>query len=353
MMISRTLLRAVVTVAFAGAILLSLLTPMAPASAADDPADPTVTWSVRPADEFGPDGRAWVERELEPGETTTEHMAIVNLGASPVTFAISGADGYFTRTGRFNMLASGEESTGAGTWIEVPSTVTIDAGATAVIPFQVAVPADATPGDHAAGVAASIRSQSASEGNAVTVESRVGFRVMVRVAGEVLPELSLSATGEYVTAWNPLDPGSVIVRGTFRNSGNVRIEAAGRVVWGDKVFFANGMKADTVTELLPGDERDLEFRVSGVSPFGPLSVPMSVESSIILPDGSREELPAQTETILVWAIPWPQLLVVLAGILIIGGVVWRGRQRQREVDSLVTAAREEGRREALTKEVAE
>lgn len=341
----RSLSRVAVFAASVLAALAPLIGPTSSATADDDPGQ-TVSWSVRPADESGPDGRAWSELELDPGETTTERMAVVNLGESAVTFSLTGADGYFTRSGRFNMLPSGEESTAAGTWIDIPASVTVEPGATAVVPFRVVVPADATPGDHAAGVAASIRSEGSAEGNSVGVESRVGFRVMVRVAGEVEPALDVSASGDYVTAWNPLDPGAVVVRYTLRNAGNVRLETAESVQWNGRTFTAQAADDGAGTELLPGDERVMEIRVDGVWPLGPLSVPLAVEQAVILPDGSRDAIPATEEVVGVWAVPWPQLLVLLAVGLIVGGLVWRGRRRRREVETLVNAAREEGRREA-------
>lgn len=309
--------------------------------------DQTVSWSVRPADESGPDGRAWVELELEPGETTTERMAVVNLGESAVTFSLASADGYLTDSGRFTMLPSDEKSTESGTWITLPSTVTVEPGATAVVPFRVEAPKDATPGDHAAGVAASIRSEGTSGGTAVGVESRVGFRVMVRVSGDVRPALEVGAVGEYLTEWNPLDPGTVVVRYTLHNSGNVRLESSGAAEWNGRTFPGETAEHATDTELLPGDERTVEVRLPGVWPLGLLSVPLSVERSVILPDGSRERIDPVSQTVSVWAVPWPQLLVLLAVGLVLGGTLIRRRGRRREVEKLVDAAREAGRRDAL------
>ncbi|WP_341976732.1 DUF916 domain-containing protein [Microbacterium sp. LWO13-1.2] len=327
-------------VACAAAVLAAAIAPAVWSTSASADDDQTVTWSVRPADESGPDGRAWAELELEPGETTTERMAVINLGDSAVTFSLASADGYLTESGRFNMLPSDEKSTRAGTWITLPSTVTVEPGATAVVPFLVEVPKNATPGDHAAGVAASIRSEGASEGAAVGVESRVGFRVMVRVAGDVAPGLEVHGAGEYITEWNPLNPGTVVVRYTLHNSGNVRLESSSAVEWNGRT-----VSGETV-ELLPGDDRAVELHLRDVWPLGLLSVPLSVERAVVLPDGSREHIGPVMQTVSVSAIPWPQLLVLLSLVLMVGGMAFRGRRRRRQVETLVNAAREAGRREA-------
>jgi hypothetical protein len=96
-----------------------------------------------------------------------------------VTLRISAADGYFQENGRFSMLPSDKESVDAGLWIEVQDEVTVGAGETVIVPFTTTVPENATPGDHAAGIAASVLSQQVEEDGAMAgVESRVGFRVM-------------------------------------------------------------------------------------------------------------------------------------------------------------------------------
>jgi hypothetical protein len=164
-----------IAAALAAASFIALLgaSPAAAAAAEDEP----ITWSVRPGDEEGQDGRAWVEWDADPGDGLTEHMVVTNHGAIEVEFQLSAADAYFTDTGRFNMLPSDAESVDAGTWIDLPESVVVPAGATEVVPFTITVPANATPGDHPAGVAASVMSDGAG---AIGVESRVGFRVMTR-----------------------------------------------------------------------------------------------------------------------------------------------------------------------------
>lgn len=334
-----------VALAFAAVAALAVAVLGAPPAAIAD-TDGTVTWSVRPADASGVDGRSWVERELDAGEAVTEHMAVTNLGSAEVTFALTSADGYFTPAGRFTMRSGGEVSVAAGTWVQAPPTVSVEAGATAVVPFEIRIPDDATPGDHAAGVAASIHSQGASGGTNVGVESRVGFRVMVRVQGEVRPALEVTAEGDYDTSWNPLRAGDAEVRVTLRNTGNVRLDAAGSIAWAGQVVEPLSATRGEVVELLPGDERVLDLAVREVWPLGQATLPLVVESAVILPDGTREPREAIEQSIVVWAMPWPHLLLLLASVLVVGGALWRGKSRRREIEARLRAAREEGRREA-------
>lgn len=313
-------------------------------SATAGPSSATVTWAVRPANAAAPDGRVWIDRQLDPGTSLVEHLAVTNLGKQQVTFSLTGADGYFTSKGRFNMLPTEKKSKDAGTWISIPKTVTVAAGATAVVPFTIAVPTDATPGDHAAGVAASIVARGEDAKTSVSVESRVGFRVMVRVTGTLQPKLDASATGVYRTVWNPFQPGSVDVSYTLVNRGNVRIQARGGVDWAGASLAGEGN--DKPTELLPGEQRTFHVRVPGVWPLGPVSAPVTVEQSMVTVDGTSTPLASLRLSADTWAMPWSQLIVLLAIGLIVVGLLWRKRSSTRRIEQLVSRAREEGRREA-------
>ncbi|WP_137844768.1 hypothetical protein [Microbacterium sp. 2FI] len=304
-----------------------------------------VTWSVRPADAAAADGRSWVEQEAEPGSVATEHLAVRNLGETDVTFAVTAADGYFTPAGRFTMLASDRESVDAGTWIDVAPTIAVAAGQTAIVPFTITVPMDATPGDHAAGIAASIFSEGTDAGAKVAVESRVGFRVMVRVDGEVQPSLGVEGSGAYLTAWNPLAPGDVVLAYDLENSGNVRLEVATGTEWGGAAIADDGEGA-APTELLPGDRRTAQLRVPDVWPLGLIALPLVVEQSIVMPDGTLLRMDAVEQTVWIWAIPWPQLVCVVALGLVALGLLWGRRRRAAELERLVADARAQGRREA-------
>ncbi|WP_200921764.1 WxL protein peptidoglycan domain-containing protein [Agromyces sp. Leaf222] len=338
-----------------GALATSAASPASASVSAEESA-PAVTWSVAPADATGPDGRSRVELELDPGASATEHLAVHNLGDEEVTFAITAADGYLTSTGRFNMLPSDQESVDAGAWISVADSVTVAPGATSIVPFTVAVPADATPGDHAAGVAASILSTSTGDGARVGVESRVGFRVMTRVTGELAPAVALAADGRYVISWNPFQPGRLEVTGVVENAGNVALAVEGAVESGGDRIPATGFEADasgaagpTSADLLPGEQRTLTFTIPAVWPIGPVTVPVVADATAVGPDGTQLAVHPATETVIVWALPLPQLVLLLALGLIVLGLALGRRRRTSKVDRLVEDAREAGRREVLDK----
>ncbi|MCD0443155.1 DUF916 domain-containing protein [Glycomyces sp. A-F 0318] len=321
--------------------------PAGPAAAQSNGGDAgTVTWSVRPADDSGEDGRAWVEQELDPGETATEHMAIHNLSDQEVTFRLSAADGYFGDNGRFGMLPSDQPSVDAGLWIEVQDEVTVGPDETAVVPFTTTVPENATPGDHAAGVAASVLSQQVgSDGATIGVESRVGFRVMTRVTGELAPAAALEAVASsYDLSWNPLAPGVAQVTFDVVNTGNTRLTVTGAVtVGGREVAFPRADEIDQ--ELLPGEQRTFTVAVEDVWPL--VFVPASLEvTPAVVGDGDGTSVDAATADVGVWAVPFPQLIALAGVALLVWSGLWGRRRSRVRLEEKLAQARAEGRRAA-------
>ena len=306
--------------------------PVAAVAAEDSP----VTWAVTPADENGPDGRRVVDLEVDPGESVTEHLAVRNLSEREATFTLGASDGYYTATGRFTMLPQSEESVGAGTWVAIEPSVTLAANETRVVPFTVTVPPNATPGDHAAGVAASVRSSGTDGAGAqVGVDSRVGFRLSMRVAGELAPALTVEdVQADYVPSWSLFAPGRVDVSYEVTNAGNTALEVADRT----------GDTPSTRGTLLPGESRRVEVDPVSAWPLGLLFLDLEVMATA--PGTSLSAIPAAHDLV-VWAVPWFHLLAAIGVALLLVAIFADRRRRRRRFDDLLRRAREEGRRESV------
>lgn len=326
------------------AVVVSSLILASPEAGADDRG--VTRWSVAPASADGGDGRSWIELSLDPGATVTEHLEVRNLGTTPATFDLTTADGYFTDTGRFNMLNPDVPSADAGTWIDIPDQVEVAARGTAVVPFRVTVPDNATAGDHAAGVAASISAVRAGD-SGVSVQSRVGFRVMIRVSGDVTPAFEvIEVEPGYQPSWNPLRPGAARVEVLVRNTGRTRLAITVNATLAGRTESAPNPAGGTEHELLPGDSRTMVVQLPGVWPT--LLVSGEVEVTAGSPATVKavgQPLVTATRPISLWALPWSQLLVFV-GILLLAfaGVHGRRRSRRRLAD-LLAEAREQGRQE--------
>lgn len=318
-----------------------------PASAQSTPEPPAERWAVSPSGENGPDGRRAIEHSLDPGESVTDRIAVRNVGEETVTFALAAADGFYTRTGRFDMLAPGQESVAAGTWISIPETVTVEAGETEVVEFTVQVPERTEPGDHAAGITASVTTlQEAEDGTNVGVVSRIGVRVLTRVTGEVAPAAAVeNVDTTFDLSWNALEPGAAAVTFEVVNEGNTRLFAEGIVeVGGQEVAFPG--PDESRQELLPGDTREITVEVDDVWPLVRVPVEVTLTAEVATMDGSTSTLEPIVAESAVWAMPWPQLMVLLGVVLLLGAVVGGRRRSRRRLNTLLEQAREEGRRAA-------
>jgi hypothetical protein len=286
----------------------------------------SVTWTVQPATENGPDGRRWMEHTLDPGQVITEHLAVRNFGDTAATFSLKAADGYLTDKGRFNMLPSDQKSVDGGTWITVQESVSVPARGSEVVPFTISVPSDATPGDHPAGIAAAV----AGKQGTVQVESRVGFRVLLRASGTLTP--ALTATGvktRYEPSWNPLRPGALHVGFVASNTGNMRLDAQSRISTG-----FGGSSTVPLGELLPGGTREITTRVDGVWGLGPVRATLRFTPAENMPEVSVTQ----------WVVPWPQLALVTALVALGGLLRALRRHRRRRLQTLLAQARLEGAR---------
>ncbi|MGO2090391.1 MAG: WxL protein peptidoglycan domain-containing protein [Microbacterium gubbeenense] len=343
------MIRTLVTrrLAFAAALGLAgaLIAPVA--ATADESDSASTRWSVTPAVEAGSDERFSIQHALEPGETTTDRIAVQNLGEETATFGLSAADGFTTRTGRFDMLASDDESVDAGTWIDIADEVTVEPGETVVVPLTITVPDLAEPGDHPAGVAASIvTSQASGDGTSLGVESRVGVKVVTRVKGELSPSLEVSnVSTEYHGTWNPFRPGGVTATFEIVNAGNTRLTATGIATAGTgEIAFPS--EGEPIGDLLPGDTREVSVTIDGTWPTFYATGELVITPKAAALDGTAPDTAEVAMDLGVWAMPWPQLLVIVALGLIIIALTWNRRRGRRRMDAMLQQARDEGRRQA-------
>jgi hypothetical protein len=357
------------SVAAAAALAIALaLAPVLTATAAEAP-PATPTWSVQASGAAGGDGRLSFAYGVNPGTEIDDYVSISNRGAAAETFNVYGTDGITLRdSGAFGLLTAAQKPKDVGAWLTTKTKqILIEPGQTAIVPFVILVPSDATPGDHTGGVVASITAAAPStKGNpGVGVDQRVAARVYLRVSGG--PVSHVIATGlvtGFTPAWNPFGTGDATVDYDVKNSGNVREDVAQSVVltgpFGIPLAKASGKP---VVNLLPGYSTHIHQKVSGVFPllllFADVKLTPSAPSDLVgqskLRDQAGNPLPALAEpkftavtaNTFTAAISWTLLLIVallIALIFLVGRYVRTTRDRLFDA---IDAATEQARREAL------
>jgi hypothetical protein len=228
-----------------------------------------------------------------------------------------------------------ERPSGVGTWIDLEDErLTLPAGGTARVPFTVRVPAEATPGDHLAGLVAlnraderRARPEASGDGFNLRFLPRLAIATWFTVPGPRDPELTLGNVGFDVT------PSGAAVTLLLRNTGTSLIErTTGRVkvLQGERLLVSRSIRLDAfvpnteVTYRLPlrGAPARGEYRVVGtIEPHGapPIAVDETVrfgeEAATELRDETGQEAKGGTSP---WMWALLGVLAVVAGFFAVG-----------------------------------
>ncbi len=334
----RSLPRAARAVVVALLALVAGLAVAAPTTAAPRLAaasDGDVTWTVRTASsDLGAD-RTSFSYTLSPGRTVKDGLVVANRGTSDLALSVYAADGRTTEAGQFDLLVAGEKSVGVGAWTTAAKkSITVEAGKTVTVPFTVAVPKYATPGDYAGGIVTSLRQKDEAQG--INVDRRLGVRVTLHVGGKVAPALAVEDVQvHHATTADPLGRADATVTYTLHNTGNTimsgqqSVRVAGPFGW----FAADAAPPAGTPDLLPGESWPVTVTVPDVPAAGRLGATVSVTPVVTDASGSTSSLTPVEGSAHGWAVPWVLLggLVVLAAVvvLLVRGIR-RGRARRAE-----------------------
>jgi hypothetical protein len=197
-----------------------------------------------------------------------------------------------------------------------------------IVPFRLRVPANATPGDHAGGIVASITSVGRDRnGNPVRLDQRVGARVYLRVSGPLHPNLAVTGMRtDYRGTANPAGCGDLGVTYQVHNEGNVRLAGHQRVrVSGP---FGSGAKVQNVPdlpELLPGSVATVSTTVHCVRPT--IRVNATATVNPVPPAGGVSAIaPSAIGRTGLWALPWIGVGMLLV-LVVLGWLYLRQRRR--------------------------
>lgn len=290
----------------------------------------TIGISITPASATGPDERTRFSYQVSPGQRVTDHVLVSNPGTKPLKITMLAADAYNTDDGTFALRESATKATDAASWVSFVGgdsrlRLALAPGKSRIVTFTIAVPANATPGDHPAGV---IASATTGRGK-LAVERRIASRLYVRVSGDLQPVLTAANfSAAYASGINPFD-GSVTMSAVINNTGNVAL--AGTVDVEVRTWFGAVVgKADQVelAEILPGNSRTVSFQVNGVGQAGYLQPHLLLRSAVSGDARDPGKLPVIERDAFLLAVPW--LLLVVAALGVGGWFFLRWRRRRDE-----------------------
>lgn len=294
-----------------------------------------IVFSLSPAvTDDHPAERVSVRTEIAPGHQYQDAVTLHNFTDEPVTFQVSASDGITSASGAFDVLAPDTESQGAGTWFELEhQTITVEAESHETIGFTVTVPDNATPGDHPAGITASL----ADQDEVFNVVSRVGVRTHIRVSGEIQPGLVFDdIQTSYTPSLNPFAPGTLTTRYTISNQGNVRLGATTTVASSGPFGWNFSVSEPAeIREILPGDTVSFETTVDGVWPLVFGSAYVEASPSVVGDDQFDAQLTAASHEQSVVLLSWVWLAFLAALSVVIVFAVWRRKHRTKKFETAV------------------
>lgn len=314
---------------------LSLLAAVAAAGVGGGPAlaaDGNVAWTVRTASNSYGEARSSYSYNVNPGGTVEDAMVVANRGPAPLTLAVYAADGFTTDAGQLDLLTKDKKSVAIGAWVKPNAgSVVIQPGKTAQVPFTIAVPANATPGDHVGGILTALTQTDQAEG--INVDRRLGIRITLRVGGELKPALAIEDLHvRYDGSTNPIDKGDATVSYTIHNTGNAALSGKQSVSVSGPFGVLRARAGDIAAppQLLPGESWDVTVPVHGVAPAVRLAATATVTPLLTDASGSTTPLTPIEATAHGWALPWTLVLALLVLIAaVVGAYLYRRRARTR------------------------
>jgi dihydroorotate dehydrogenase (fumarate) len=314
-------------------------------------ADDTIGISGVPADGDGnADGRTRFSYSAEPGQQISDAYLVRNTGTTVQSYTVLSADAFNDANGEYALTETSAAPADIGAWVMFENGTNrlqfdLAPGDSRAVPFTLSVPAEASPGDHAGGIAASVQVPSGQ----VILDRRLATRMYLRVAGEVQAGLSIAGlSASYVGDWwNPFT-GAVRVHYTVENTGNIAL--ASNITVGASTWFGipvGGEQGDGIPELLPGGTRTYETDLPGIASLGYLSANVLLNPFVEGDDETKDlPVPATSRDTMLIAPPWT-VLILLA---LVGGFVafraWRRRVDAKRAAEWIAYTEAEAKRKA-------
>lgn len=301
------------------------------------------TFGIQPSGPKGVDARSYFTFNATPGAVVVDNVAVTNYSVKPLVLSMYSTDAENTTSGDFALLPQTQQPHDIGAWMTLPPYVAhldVPARHRVIVPFRLAVPLSAAPGDHVGGLAVTLTSTVTSpSGQRLRLLQSVGVRVFLRVSGPLTPRLAVTHLKvHYVGSANPVHLGDAVVSYVVANTGNVALGGRPHVSVGGLLTGKTASHLPDVKLLLPGASVAEHVTLRGVLPQVVMSAHVSVRA-LVIPGTSQPPTRSFDASRHFFAIPWAFLVLLVAAAAAVYAV--------RVVRERLAAARATGRHRAL------
>ncbi len=262
-----------------------------------------------------------------PGDAWASSIRVVNTNAAPLPvvatvmgFAPSDQEGHGTFK---NLSAIAGDSDALANWITLgSSTAVVPPGSAADIPFSIAVPKDASPGGHYAGILIGTQppgESGAPAGSHIGISSFISALIFVTVSGDIKESGNIQ---EFSTDKGFYQRPDVNFNLVFANTGNVHVRPVGEI----QIYNAFGKEEGTVPVnqeqtfgyVLPSSSRKFSEEWQGPGNLWDIGRFTAVVTLAYGTDGTK----SVSQTLTFWVLPVGMLAEDGAiALLVIGGFV--------------------------------
>jgi hypothetical protein len=233
-----------------------------------------VELAIRPIDQPGP----FFDLTMRPGETRTLEVELANVGGARIAARTYAADVYTIINGGFGARLREEPQTGTTLWVDYTTDVLqLPAGDGIRRTFEIAVPADAEPGEYITSLVLENDEPLRGSGDvAIDQIVRQATAVVITVPGRRAPALTIGpATHKVVTDRS-------VIAVALQNTGNVRLKPVAELV------LLDGAGAEVSQATVPMDTFYAHTDTLVEVPLAALLQPGSYSIRLTLEDADQD-----------------------------------------------------------------
>jgi hypothetical protein len=249
-----------------------------------------------------------------PGETTEREALVTNLTNDTRHVAVYSIDATVTAQGGFALGNRTDPPKGIGAWARLPMTeLTLAPHTATTVPFTLAVPADAVPGDYSGGIviesdpAGRVQDLGKSFAIQMNLIERIGVRIYLNIAGQAVRSMKLGQL-----TWERTN-GGIRFQLPVTNNGNMRLVPHGELAL-DGLGMRSHLDMSHVETLLPGSTVTL----TAIWSKPPLLADGTATATVAFDEGTPQQ--RSTQIRIVPLLLAGGVLIALAAILF---VAWR------------------------------
>jgi dihydroorotate dehydrogenase (fumarate) len=275
--------------------------------------------------------RTKFDYQVSPGQKNSDQIYVGNLGTVPLEFEVFAAGASSGSDGTYAFDDGDVGASDIASWTKFSNgknriSLTLKPKTHVALGFDVSVPPNAAPGDHAGGII--VQGKQKSDGGQIAIQGRVATRMYVRVQGDIKPSLTISSIStSYQGYVNPFD-GDLTEKYTITNNGNIAMSA--RVTTAAKGLFELPLSAEhswDIAEILPGSTRKIDVTIHGVGQWVLMNATVKLQPRLDANALTSKALSPVSRSAAVWVFPisWIVIVVLLASVVLL---VLRVRRRR-------------------------